>query len=105
MGQVGATPNDELPGYASNEYKGDSKHDDAWMTDEVADPGHLRGATGANSKEKIMSEYVAALQARLRAAYLHAITGLQRAAMHQHHSYECRDKNIRQRTWCGFTTS
>ena len=35
-----------------------------------------------------MSEYVAALQGGLRAAYRHARAGLQRAALHQKHDYD-----------------
>ena len=35
-----------------------------------------------------MSEYVAALQEGLRAAYRHAREGLQRAALHQKHDYD-----------------
>ena len=35
-----------------------------------------------------MSEYVAALQDGLQAAYRHARVGLQRATMHQRHDYD-----------------
>ena len=41
---------------------------------------------GPDEEEKTVSEYVAALQEGLRAAYQHARKGLQRAALHQKHS-------------------
>ena len=49
---------------------------------------------GPEEEETTVSEYVAALQGGLRAAYRHAREGLQRAALHQKHDY---DSNVQRR--------
>ena len=46
-----------------------------------------RPPLGPAEEEQTVSEYVATLQDRLRAAYCHAREGLQRAALHQKHDY------------------
>ena len=43
---------------------------------------------GPEEEETTVSEYVAALQGGLRAAYWHSRDGLQRAALHQKHDYD-----------------
>ena len=43
---------------------------------------------GPEEEASTVSEYVAALQGGLRAAYRHARAGLQRAALHQKHDYD-----------------
>ena len=43
---------------------------------------------GPDQEERMVSEYVAALQDGLRAAYRHARQGLQQAALHQKHDYD-----------------
>ena len=45
---------------------------------------------GPEEEESTVSEYVTALQGGLRAAYRHARAGLQRAALHQKHDYDCK---------------
>ena len=47
MGRTGATHHDELPGYATSEHGGDAEHDDAGKADATANPGHIRGTSGA----------------------------------------------------------
>ena len=42
---------------------------------------------GLDEEERTMSEYITLLQEGLRAAYRHALEGLQRAALHQRHDY------------------
>ena len=52
MGRVGATHHDELPGYAASEQRGDAQRDDAGTAHKTADPGHLEGAAGTNSRRE-----------------------------------------------------
>ena len=92
MGRVSATHFDELPGHTAGKQWGDPKYDDAGMTNVIADPSHRRALLEAAPEEKTVSEYLAALQDRLRAVYLHARVNLQRAAMQQRHDYDGKDQ-------------
>ena len=88
VGRARATHPDELPGYASGQHGGDPQHDDAWPVHMTPGSGHVRMPLGPDEEEKTVSEYVAARQEGLPAAYWQAHKGLQRVALHQKHDYD-----------------
>ena len=94
VGQAGTTHTNELLDEAPGKHGSDTEYDDAGPTDSAVDSGHLRPA----QEERTVSEYVAALQDGLKAAYRHARVGLQQPAMHcnyngkvQRLEYQARD--------------
>ena len=88
VGRARATDPDQLPGDATSEHRSDPQHDDVGSADEASGPGYVWSTPGTEEEASTVSEYVAALQGGLRAAYRHARAGLQRAALHQKHDYD-----------------
>ena len=88
VGRARATDPDELPGDATSEHGSDPQHDDVGSADEASGPAMYGAPLGPEEEASTVSEYVAALQGGLRAAYRHARAGLQRAALHQKHDYD-----------------
>ena len=86
VGRARATNPDELPGDATSKHGSDPQHDDRQTRLPVQ---AMYGAPlGQEEEASTVSEYVTALQGGLRAAYRHALAGLQRAALHQKHDYD-----------------